>query len=479
MKINHSLSYSTLAIAAFLSLIVSSAVFSGDALTLQQFLDQVRSGHQGVRASLEAEQGGLERSKEGILIYSPSAFLNAQHGVDKKVNPFFQYSQITNDSYSLGINQQTPIGLSGKLSYNLGYSAYDGLTPGFGPNPPKYYEGHPQIDLTQSLWRNGFGSETRAQVQAAEAGAMASHYAERFKFQSALVAAEAKYWGLALARENVSVQKSALERAQKMYDWSARRVKLQLADKSDQLQAEAALLTRKLQYQAAQDDERSASRAFNLSRGLAQDEVTESLEPISGRMIQELKVPDRVEKTAEVKAAEQQQKAAEASSRLGIEKNTPSVDIFGSLAYNSHTKDSGTGVSDSFKSDRPTYGFGVKVSAPLDFWSTSSSRSGYRREEIAADLNYQRKLLEQQSDWTNLTQRLVEAKRRLEIAEKIEDSQKNKLNHEKERLNKGRTTTYQVLLFEQDYSQAQLARIQSEAEVLNLVAQMKLFGDPS
>mgnify|MGYP001046760359 CR=1 FL=1 len=44
-----------------------------------------------------------------------------------------------------------------------------------------------------------------------------------------------------------------------------------------------------------------------------------------------------------------------------------------------------------------------------------------------------------------------------------------------ERLLRGRTTTFQALNFEQDYASAQLLRLRTQAEVLQLTAQLNAF----
>ncbi|MDH4225644.1 MAG: TolC family protein, partial [Deltaproteobacteria bacterium] len=95
----------------------------------------------------------------------------------------------------------------------------------------------------------------------------------------------------------------------------------------------------------------------------------------------------------------------------------------------------------------------------------------------AADLNYRRKLFEAETDWRDLTQRFVEAMNRLKLAREIELSQKEKLEYERERLKRGRTTTSQVILFEQDNAVAQLTRLQAQLEALSVLATLKSFGE--
>ncbi len=66
---------------------------------------------------------------------------------------------------------------------------------------------------------------------------------------------------------------------------------------------------------------------------------------------------------------------------------------------------------------------------------------------------------------------------RTALAKEIEKAQKSKLSNERARLKQGRTSTYQVLLFEQDYCASQINAINSAAQFYVLLAQKKLYGE--
>lgn len=95
---------------------------------------------------------------------------------------------------------------------------------------------------------------------------------------------------------------------------------------------------------------------------------------------------------------------------------------------------------------------------------------------MAAEQNYQRKLFEQDQQWNDLSAKFEDAKIKLVLIEKIEEAQKIKAHNERDRLNRGRTVTFQVLNFEQDYAQSELARIQSETNILNIYSQLKAYS---
>jgi outer membrane protein TolC len=450
--------------------LVQASVRADERLTLEAYLAQVAEGHQGVRAARAISDGARLRSREARLLVAPQLFAQAQSISDARPSPFFPYDKIVTSGYSFGLSQQTTFGLQARLSYNFNYTDYVGLRPAF-------YEGRPALELTQSLWRNGFGSETRAQQEQSEAGALASHYGERFRARTLLIEAEQAYWRLALARRTYAVSRDALERARKAGDWASRRARLQLADESDALQSKAAVELRGLQLQAAEDEVRAAARAFNQARGAAAETVAETLEELADERVARLEPPVRAGSRDDVKAADQAARLARATADAGLARDLPTVDVFGTVALNSLETDASEARSKSLTTDRPTQAIGLRFSVPLNLPATFDSRAGWHREREGADLNYQRKLFEQEREWTDLTVALADAKRRLALARSMEAVQARKYEHERGRLQRGRSTLYQVLLFEEDYAQAQLVRLRTLADVLLVAARLKIFRE--
>lgn len=465
-----------------LSLVVQSAVISlgahgsaSDApLALNDFLHQVHENHQGIQASSQSSEGAQLRSAESELLYSPLFFANGQISRDNRLNFFLQNNQSDLNTLTTGISKLTSFGTQAKLSYGYTYTYYSQF---LDPRRtfPAFYQFQTQLEVNQSLWRNGFGAESRAQQKQIEAQALASHHMESYKTSLLMAEAEISYWRLALARQSVAVQTDALDRAKKIHEWNIQRAQRNLGDQGDVIQADALVKLRTLELQSSRDEERAASRAFNLARGRAEDLVSEKLEKIDQTSIIQMRPPVRTEKRADVLAAEQQERATQSAATLAVERTLPTFDLFGSYSLNGQKTELSEAFSGSFGFDQPIKAAGLRFSAPLDFGTTRATRSGWRKEAIAAELNFQRKWLEQESEWTDLERRLSEAKKRYYICQAIEEVQKNKLNHERDRLKRGRSTSFQVLQFEQDFSQSQLTRIRSQAEVLQILAKMKTF----
>jgi len=443
-------------------------------LSLELFLKQVKNNNKNLRGSHLISTGVAQRVNDGELLLAPTFFSTYNYLSDKKETaaPSFQGTSTRADMYSIGIQKLTNFGLSAKLSYSM---MHTNIKDAALITIPNYYTAYPQLDINFSFLRNGFGSEVKAQQIALEAANKATSYSEAFKEKISLVEAEKAYWRLALARKALLVRKEVRDRAQKILSWATRRVKTQLGDRSDMLQAQAGLELRKLELIEAQNEVRTAALAFNSARNIESDIVPESLTAIAPELLTDLSPIDKNDTRLDIKAAEQIQLIALANAQLAKEKAKPSLDVFASAALNGRDANKNTARSESLTSKYPTNSIGVTFSTPLYFGLSSNIFSGTEKEKQGAILNYEHKLFEQEQEWNDLNSRLKEAQSRLKLTKTIESIQKEKHENEQARLLRGRTTTYQALLFEQDYAQAQLIHIRTQAEILGLYTQLKIF----
>ncbi|MBI3557770.1 MAG: TolC family protein [Deltaproteobacteria bacterium] len=448
-------------------------------LSLSAYLEQVRTGNKAVRGAEASSRGAGELVEMGHLLLVPTLVGEAQFVDDKKptTNPLFLGTETSFRSYSLGVSQLTTFGLEAKLSYTLTNTVLTGVSPAFVPET-SFFEAKPMLELSQSLWKNAFGASTRAGQRALEAQQLATQATESYRVRLALADAEMTYTRLALARETVTVNRESLERAVRIRDWNKRRADIHLADDVDFLQSQAALEIRRLELQGALDEELSAARAFNLAREV-DSETVEALVPLNAESVTGVQAPTRAAMRDDVKAAAETDRLTEAKAEVDLQTLTPDIQIYGKMAYNGHKPAEGGAISDSFTTNFPTWVAGIKFSAPLGVPTIMKSRRGEYDVKLGSALVLEHKLLEQEHGWKDLTRKFTESKHRFELSRAIELAQKIKLDHERSRLTKGRTTVFQVLSFEQDYAAAQLGRIRAEGDVLRVVAQMKTYGQGS
>lgn len=453
----------------------------GQTLSLDDYLKQVSEKHEAYIAAKESyDANGLMANESGIML-SPNLYINAIRTDDAKPQILFPYSKMIDNNLEVGIKQQTSIGLSGSLSYIWDDQTYKNVNFGTGNFDSSGSIGSPTLKLSLPLWKNFWGAQTVSQVDQLKFADSSQRFSASFNMKSILADAESTYWALALARESVKVAKDAVARGTELYKWNSFRANSGLADKADLLQADAALQTQKLALKNAQDDEITAARRFNSARSIDSPEVRENLTSLNSASLDRLHVPKRAEMRDDVRAALDQTRAAQAKDQEARQNYKPSLELVGTYALNtpSPVLNKSTAFQDSFSDNRPTKMIGVKFSTPLDLGTIHDAQAGHAAAVHAAQRAYDRKLFEQENGWHDLTDKFQQAKDRLTIYDSLEKVQKAKLDHERLRRQKGRTTTYQVIQFETEFEQTQLQRIQTMSSILQLFAQMKLYGQPS
>lgn len=461
-------------------LLITAALLSANpssALSLNDYLNQVKQQSLGLKATDEQAEASALSTREADLYFTPKLFANARIGHDGK-EPFasaITYDRLLMQNYSLGISQEFSFGLQTKLSYAIDRTEVEGaiLPVGVGNT---FWDATPVLELTLPLWKDGFGRTARANQELARSSNQASALGAQAQSQSYLIEAEAAYWTLASAQEVVEVQKRASQQAQSILDYVSRKARMNLGENADVLQAKALVEATTFQLQQAVNSEKAARRAFNTYLHRPSEEAVSPLETLNYGQLQNIAVPtvkpgDRLD----VKAAEAQARAARANALVAAEKNRPSFDLYGSYALNGRDSELNEAMKAAGKSEHDTAFVGVRVNVPLNFGAAADQRAGALKAEKAAQYSYQYKQFVQEQDWNNLVQQLAEAKEGFRLATNIVNAQKAKLDNERVRLRQGRTTTYQVLLFEQDFSQSEVTRVRSAAQILNLQARIKLY----
>jgi outer membrane protein TolC len=446
-------------------------------LTLAEYLNQVESGNDIYKSSQSREKGFELRMNEWKLQTRPNLFGTIESTKDLRLTgaPAFQGTETQIKTYSLGVQQSTTFGLDAKFYYRYVDTNIIGVNPTLFP-VPQFVVSSPVLELNQSLWRNFLGSEVAARQEISAAQVQAQKLTESFNLINLKANAETAFWRLVVARKMVASSQESLERAEKLQAWSTKRSRMSLTDKSDMFQAKATVLARKIDLQTAKDEEKSAALDFNKMRGIEDTVVNEKLDVITAERVAVLAIPEREGVRLDVKAAAENARAEKASAKLSAEATKPDIQVYAMLSLNGRDARANTSIDQSWSSQYPMTSVGVKFNMPLSFKLTSKVREGYFLQSKSADLYYQRKSFESEKDWENLVLQFEDSKKRLSLAREMEEAQKQKMEYERVRQSRGRTTTYQVIMFEQDFASAQVARINLEAKILNLYALLKTFG---
>ena len=146
---------------------------------------QVQGSNQGYQGQEATRNGFSQASIEKDLPFSPQLFSSLQHlGDDRQtVTPAIQGTQTDSENVQLGLRKVFDFGLQSQISYNVNSLNVNGVDPSLVPQN-SYITERLTVQLTQSLWQNGFGKMSQATSRAVEAQDLSNAYASSYKTRS-------------------------------------------------------------------------------------------------------------------------------------------------------------------------------------------------------------------------------------------------------------------------------------------------------
>ncbi|WP_415062474.1 TolC family protein [Bdellovibrio sp.] len=451
------------------------------AMSLQEFLKAVEGNHKGVQ-SYEVSKGASEDRKEaGDIELVPVFTAGLGYLNDKSpLGQFVQFgaSQTTAKDLKLGLAKKFSTGTSVSLTANASEIENEGtlLNPSFG----KFAYGSMGLGVSQSLWKNAFGTATRLRWERQDAATSAE--VGRFDLQKKLllVEAEAAFWDYLYLNENLKIGRASLERAKRIEAWTRRRVNDGISDRADLYSAQALVAARQLQLVSSEDDLAAAKRKIRDFLELAD---SEALPEMTGNISQTRALNAMVDgKSGKVVALDAYLASLNAKAMSLVAKETEdaySTDLVLSGAYNTNSFRPNDSMADATAkwtdTNLPTWKVGLNMVYMFDTDVKSSAKSAARKDALAAKLQSERKMLDSESSWIELNRRYSEMSKRIENASEISRLQMAAAKAQTDLFNKGRSITANVITAEEDAGNAELALVKLKSEQRKMEAQGRLF----
>ncbi len=450
-------------------------------LSMRQYLDLVAENNselKSVQAGIDALKGKLA---EIDRVYSYFFSASLTYGDDRSGKPFVVDSATMDrvSAFSADVNVSR--------RFETGTQATVGLQGSYGNNDYKagtdyeVAELAPFIRLEQSLLKEWNGGKTKASIAQAKANANSALYLLEYKKQKILLEAKLAYWNLSYCRTVIDFRRSSLERTKKITDWNRKRYDLDLAEKSDMLQSQAAFKQRELNLKLAYEQEVKASRDFNRFISISDPKGKYQVEAFitAGNNFEKDKKLEKKGTRADVLSAEEDVLSAFQAQLLSQKSMGADLVFVGQFALNGVNKDFSKAGSDLGELNKPSYSLGLKYTLPLDFTLRTAVNEGYKAAKISAEKTVENAKLQESSDWFQLVDNWNNAKSRLALSVEIRDIQQKRNEEEQNLLKKGRSTTYLVLQSEQDLDDSYLSMLQNILELISIYEQAEAFYNTS
>ncbi len=450
-------------------------------LSLNGFIKQVADKNQSLGSQRLDEKAAELKASEADLLTSVNFFSSAKYASDEKEsqNPSFEGTRRRQTLFDIGFEQQSSFGLSHKLYSSYDRFSLDGADPAF-ITQPDISKNALIYEFTLPLWRNSFGKATRLQKDVITGQSQSDSLTARYSRKNTKVNAISAYWRLKTAQELLILQSDMLEKDKKFLSWVRGRVQDRLGEESDLRQAEAAVELRQYDLERTNTELIEATEAFNEMREVAVNTPAPELDAFPTIATSAAR-PDLKEalQREDILSLEALLSAQRAQYDLSADGSKPQLDFIGQASTNGLDPNTDPAIRKSFTTDHPAYLVGLKLSIPLARSSVNNVQDAALAKGSSVEMQISRKRYEVIAELERLERSLTQAQKLLQLARSAEGAQQAKLTTETKRLKIGRTTTFQLLSFQQDYQQSKQELIRAQGAVLQLDAKFLLFDTQS
>ncbi len=436
-------------------------------LSLDQYLGQVKTTGPAYSAAEDAVKGFTKQKVQTDLMYSPQLVAHVVHLNDREEQtvPELYGDKTVADDYGVALVKKWKYGFTTALNYGWTRTEIDGSS--FLSSDP-IYQVRPSASVTLPLGRDFLGRQTRSQMDKNRYLLESAEFTAAHQKEGLLYQARVTYWRLQLARKEVEIRQDTLKRAESLVAWSEKRVRANLVDDSEALQARAARQVRAIELKQALENEKSAQTAFNRFRGAEGKRVLENLADLDSQAtLLDFRWPQEAPVSWEVRASAAKIASDKAAWKDATANACPDIDLFASYAGNGLDSTFDPAHVESTDGKRPTTKVGAQVVIPLDVFTAKKAANGYEWNYRSSEAVYKDKLLQTRQSWERLKERLEDVNTRLEMVTEIETIQKQKVIKEREQLGLGRSTQFQMQTYETDYA---MSRLQRQAVLLEKLA---------
>jgi hypothetical protein len=449
------------------------------AVTLDDYINQVTKQNSRIESTQNFLTSADLRKSESKILTTIRAFSLAQIENDHRQPQFAAFEGVSKEKRTLqfGLEQNSSLGITHKLYTN--YSYLDQKQASFIPNP-KIANSAVVYEFTVPLLKNFSGKITKIQQDIIKSRNEGTLQTETFSQRKVMAESRTIYWRLKTAREIVRLQKEMIHQGEKFLSWTQRRVRDKLGEDSDLKQAEAILEVRRFDLQKETLELRRAEQAFNSMRESELNEVIAELDEFPADNILPT-LPSEKEALArpDLLALEAQLTAENLEMQQISENNKMDVSLIGSASSNGLSYKAEPDYSKTFSGKYPAYLVGLRLSVPLDRSSVNDVQQAANSKRRGLTAAIRRNRYESLVGLSQLRLDYEQLQAQLRVVRRLVNAQDSKLKTERERSRYGRTSTFQLLTFEQEYQQAMQDLIRTQGQIWQLSGQAILYTTPA
>jgi outer membrane protein TolC len=221
-----------------------------------------------------------------------------------------------------------------------------------------------------------------------------------------------------------------------------------------------------------------AQREFNILRGVnSSGEVSEELQ-VEVLPIEDLvNLGDQLKQRKDLALSHVGTRIQELNQRGKAQMSKPTLDIAAEGQWSGRDARLDEAQREILDKNQTLLFVGLRFSMPLDPSRSTTVGDSFQKMAEGSRLSMQSQESDQMRIWSDFVSLGKSLHQQIKLVQELEIIQRKKADEERRKLNAGRSTTFQTLSFEQDYSAAKSQRINIELKARQYIAQKSLFEE--
>lgn len=381
-------------------------------------------------------------------------------------------SEVDDDTFAAELRGLTPWGMTYALQGNT-TDRWGSTAVGTNLVDFRNTRGGVALRLSQPLLRNFWIDSTRLNIAVSKNRLKFTEQNLRRRIIDVVTAVEAAYYNLIFAQENVIVQRQALELAERLLAENRKRVEVGALAPLDEKQSESQVAARRADLLAA---ERTVGGQQNFLKRLITDDYG-PLHDIVLNPTESLSAPRQFFNLQDSWMRGLNERPEMLQSRLDVERAGiqlryyrnqmfPQLDVFGSYGHSGSVDDSsyhGT-FSQIADGSRPFHSYGAQISIPL---SNIGPRNRYRAGKVTVEQTVLALKALEQEIMVTIDDAIGEAQASYERVDATRQARlyaEAALDAEQKKLESGKSTSFFVLQFQRELTDARSREIRALAD---------------
>ncbi len=415
------------------------------------------------------------------------AALRAQSGLDSEVfgrarlndsradtsGGAFSPERVQSQEYAIGYNRRLGTGTSIGVDFTQKHndSTYpDSTNPATSAFRPttEYWEGNVGLSLRQSLWRDGFGSATRARIDAARHIQRGTQAQVKNRLEDWALGLAGLYYQTWLGKESWSSAQQRLSRQRRLLEVTKIKAGRGTADRAEVLQMESAVLSAEVAVEDARqrvaDIWRRLVTLLKLSADYYSVDLSKFTIELDDPTIQAQQLcQQHAQKEgdhpvpASLQSLQANLQGAEAS--LAASASMAKPDLYAELRLGSNGIDEGAGAatSESLSVKNPIFSVGVGITIPLDGRTDRANYMEAFKRKLASESMLSQSQDDLRVSWINHCVNLEHQRNKLVALKAAFNKQTDRAKQESRRFEIGQVELFNVTQAENDMLIADLS----------------------